>query len=35
VALRAIADDRDALAADQREVGILVIEDLGHVPSPK
>ena len=31
VALRAVADDGDLLALDEREVGVLVVEDLSHV----
>ncbi len=30
VALRAVADDRDLLALDERQVGVGVVEDLGH-----
>ena len=30
VALRAVADHGDLLALDEREVGVLVVEDLGH-----
>ncbi len=30
VALRAVADDGDLLALDEGEVGVLVVEDLGH-----
>ena len=31
VALRAVADDGDLLALDERQVGVLVVEDLSHV----
>ena len=31
VALRAVADDGDLLALDEREVGVLVVVDLSHV----
>jgi hypothetical protein len=32
VALRAIADDGDLLAANQRQVSILIVEDLHRFP---
>src|SRR3970282_1290627 len=32
VALRAVADDADLLALDQREVGVLVVVDLHEIP---
>ena len=31
VALRAVADDRDLLALDERQVGVGVVEDFSHV----
>jgi hypothetical protein len=31
VALRAVADDRDLLALDQGEVGVLVVSEFSHV----
>ena len=30
VALRAVADDRDLLALDERQVGVVVVEDFSH-----
>lgn len=34
VALRAVADDRDLLGLDDGEVGVGVVDELGHVVSP-
>jgi hypothetical protein len=34
VTLRAEADDRDLLALDDREIGVVVVEDLSHFCAP-